>query len=52
MPSLIKLLDENKPEIRNPIQKLLVALHSVMDKALYENVPANKVKLIRDAIGH
>lgn len=51
IPSVIKLLDENKAEIKFSIQKLLTALHSVMKNKLFEGIPTNKVKLVKDALG-
>lgn len=50
MPAIIKLLDQSKSEVKVPLQKLLKNLHSILDKSIFESVPANKLKLVTEAL--
>jgi len=52
MPSIVKLLDDNKADVRVPTQKLLICIYGEVQNAIYDCVPSNKVKAIRDIIGH
>lgn len=50
IPTLFKLLNDNKSEARQGICKLITTLHDLMDDAIYEWLIADECDIIRKII--
>jgi hypothetical protein len=50
IPGALKLVDENKPDLKSAIKQFFQNLHSLMGKSLVDQVPANRVQAILDIV--
>lgn len=49
-PAAMKLLDENKVELKNPVIRLVKTLHKLLGPSFMESVPKSKVDQVEEVI--